>query len=79
MLYSQQVRLILTLTPVVCVLSAIGFSRVFELYLKEDTDTRPKEKVEKKTDDDAAGQDGTEAAGNGKLDKDKDKTESTAG
>jgi len=30
------VRLILTLTPVVCVLSAIAFSSVFELYLKDD-------------------------------------------
>lgn len=30
------VRLILTLTPVVCVLSAIAFSSLFELYLKDD-------------------------------------------
>jgi len=30
------VRLILTLTPVVCILSAIGFSSLFELYLKDD-------------------------------------------
>ncbi|QQP53144.1 Uncharacterized protein FKW44_005509, partial [Caligus rogercresseyi] len=30
------VRLMLTLTPCVCVLSAIAFSRIFELYLKEE-------------------------------------------
>ena len=30
------VRLMLTLTPCVCVLAAIAFSRLFELYLKED-------------------------------------------
>ena len=30
------VRLMLTLTPCVCVLSAIAFSRLFELYLKEE-------------------------------------------
>lgn len=30
------VRLILTLTPCVCVLSAIAFSSLFELYLKDD-------------------------------------------
>ena len=34
------VRLILTLTPVVCVLSAIAFSSLFELYLKDDEDPR---------------------------------------
>ena len=28
------VRLMLTLTPVVCVLSGIAFSRLFEVYLK---------------------------------------------
>lgn len=28
------VRLMLTLTPVVCVLSAVAFSRLLELYLK---------------------------------------------
>lgn len=32
-----QVRLILTLTPVVCVLSAIALSRVFEIFLHDDT------------------------------------------
>ena len=30
------VRLMLTLTPCVCILAAIAFSRLFELYLKED-------------------------------------------
>jgi dolichyl-diphosphooligosaccharide--protein glycosyltransferase len=30
------VRLMLTLTPVVCVLSGITFSRLLELYLKEE-------------------------------------------
>lgn len=34
------VRLILTLTPVVCVLSAIAFSSMFELYLKDDENPR---------------------------------------
>ena len=29
-------RLMLTLTPVVCVLAAIAFSKVFEIYLKDD-------------------------------------------
>lgn len=30
------VRLMLTLTPVVCILSGIAFSRLLELFLKED-------------------------------------------
>ena len=30
------VRLMLTLTPCVCILSAIAFSKLFELYLKEE-------------------------------------------
>ena len=30
------VRLMRTLTPCVCILAAIAFSRLFELYLKED-------------------------------------------
>jgi len=34
------VRLILTLTPVVCILSAIAFSSMFELYLKDDENPR---------------------------------------
>ncbi|CAD5111386.1 DgyrCDS700 [Dimorphilus gyrociliatus] len=33
------VRLMLTLTPVVCVLSAIAFSQVLSIYLKDDTKT----------------------------------------
>jgi len=31
------VRLMLTLTPVVCVLAAVAFSRVFSIYLRDDT------------------------------------------
>jgi len=31
------VRLMLTLTPVVCVLAAIAFSKVFGIYLRDDT------------------------------------------
>ena len=31
------VRLMLTLTPVVCVLAAIAFSKTFEVYLKDDS------------------------------------------
>lgn len=30
------VRLMLTLTPVVCMLSGIAFSRLFEIFLKDD-------------------------------------------
>lgn len=30
------VRLMLTLTPVVCVLAAIAFSKVFSIYLRDD-------------------------------------------
>jgi dolichyl-diphosphooligosaccharide--protein glycosyltransferase len=30
------VRLMLTLTPAVCILSGIAFSKIFENYLKED-------------------------------------------
>ena len=30
------VRLMLTLTPCVCILSGIAFSKLFELYLKEE-------------------------------------------
>lgn len=33
------VRLMLTLTPVVCVLSAVAFSRLLEFYLKEEEST----------------------------------------
>lgn len=31
------VRLMLTLTPVVCVLAAIAFSKVFSIYLRDDS------------------------------------------
>lgn len=31
------VRLMLTLTPIVCVLAAIAFSKTFEAYLKDET------------------------------------------
>jgi len=31
------VRLMLTLTPVVCILAAVAFSRVFSIYLRDDT------------------------------------------
>ena len=34
------VRLMLTLTPCVCVLAAIAFSKLFELYLKEEVDPK---------------------------------------
>lgn len=34
------VRLMLTLTPVVCVLAAIAFSKTFEVYLKDDSKTK---------------------------------------
>ncbi len=41
------VRLMLTLTPVVCVLSAIAFSKTFDIYLKDDA-TKPKPVEEEK-------------------------------
>lgn len=31
------IRLMLTLTPAVCILSGIAFSKIFENYLKEET------------------------------------------
>ena len=31
------VRLMLTLTPVVCILAAVAFSKVFSIYLRDDT------------------------------------------
>lgn len=34
------VRLMLTLTPVVCVLSGIAFSNIFEKYMLEDVDSK---------------------------------------
>ncbi|KAG0715989.1 Dolichyl-diphosphooligosaccharide--protein glycosyltransferase subunit STT3B [Chionoecetes opilio] len=36
------VRLMLTLTPVVCVLGGIVFSRLFEVFLKEEEQSRPR-------------------------------------
>lgn len=35
------VRLMLTLTPVVCILSGIAFSGLLELFLREDDTARP--------------------------------------
>lgn len=35
------VRLMLTLTPVVCILSGIAFSGLLELFLREDDTPRP--------------------------------------
>ena len=43
------VRLMLTLTPIVCVSAAIAFSRAFEIYLKDDTPkstTKPLQSVQ---------------------------------
>lgn len=41
------VRLMLTLTPVVCMLSGIAFSGLLELFLREDVDApRPEESEE---------------------------------
>ena len=37
------VRLMLTLTPVVCVLAAIGFSRTLDRYLNDQEEEPPKE------------------------------------
>lgn len=37
------VRLMLTLTPVVCILSGIAFSGLLELFLREDDTPRPGE------------------------------------
>ncbi len=37
------VRLMLTLTPVVCILAAIGFSQLFELYLKDEDSDKNKD------------------------------------
>ena len=40
------VRLMLTLTPVVCVLAAIAFSKVFSIYLKDDNRNETSEEDE---------------------------------
>jgi len=45
------VRLMLTLTPVVCMLSAVAFSSVFEHYLGDDT-KRESPPAEESSDDD---------------------------
>ena len=46
------VRLMLTLTPIVCVLAAIAFSKTFEIYLKDDTPkSNSKEEEEDKKQD----------------------------
>ena len=37
------VRLMLTLTPVVCILAAIAFSQLFELYLKDEDSDKNKD------------------------------------
>ena len=37
------VRLMLTLTPVVCILAAIAFSKTFAIYLKDEGVKPPKE------------------------------------
>jgi asparagine N-glycosylation enzyme membrane subunit Stt3 len=42
------VRLMLTLTPVVCVLSAIAFSKIFDIYLKDETKKPTAEEIEEK-------------------------------
>ena len=42
------VRLMLTLTPVVCVLAAIAFSKTFEIYLKDDGRKPTQEELEEK-------------------------------
>ena len=42
------VRLMLTLTPIVCVLASIAFSRTFEIYLKDDM---PKSESKKEEED----------------------------
>lgn len=47
------VRLMLTFTPVVCILAAVAFSKVFSIYLKDDshTDTPEEEEDEKEKND----------------------------
>ena len=42
------VRLMLTLTPIVCVLAAIAFSKIFEIYLKDDN-PKPSGKTSEET------------------------------
>lgn len=47
------VRLMLTLTPVVCILSGVAFSCIFEKYMIEETDT--KRSVDSKESKEASG------------------------
>uniref|UniRef100_A0A061QHW1 dolichyl-diphosphooligosaccharide--protein glycotransferase n=1 Tax=Cupiennius salei TaxID=6928 RepID=A0A061QHW1_CUPSA len=58
------VRLMLTLTPVVCVLSAIAFSQIMETYLQDDE--CPKTSLSP-TDSDSEESDGTDKKGNKNL------------
>lgn len=44
------VRLMLTLTPVVCVLAAIAFSKTFEVYLKDDSPKQNQKNVDENSD-----------------------------
>ncbi|XP_064644811.1 dolichyl-diphosphooligosaccharide--protein glycosyltransferase subunit STT3B-like [Lineus longissimus] len=44
------VRLMLTLTPVVCVLSAIAFSKIFTIYLKDEPVVKPTDELEESKD-----------------------------
>jgi len=64
------VRLMLTLTPCVCVLAAIAFSKVFELYLKEDDAEgggKPKGVAATGASSDATSAEGATADKNGRL------------
>ncbi|CAB3364712.1 Hypothetical predicted protein [Cloeon dipterum] len=45
------VRLMLTLTPVVCILAGIAFSRLFELYLKDEDPKTPIDEADSEGDD----------------------------
>lgn len=46
------VRLMLTLTPVVCILSAIAFSHLLELYLKDESPPKkPEDDSEEESED----------------------------
>lgn len=63
------VRLMLTLTPVVCVLSAIAFSSTFDIYL-DDTERFVASKEEENT---SVGKKLTDHDGGKKKKKDKDR------
>ena len=45
------VRLMLTLTPVVCILAAIAFSKTFDIYLKDDTVRQKSQEEDKEKND----------------------------